>query len=144
MRIFVDAGKARYVRRYGFMSHKILLKRIYELQEEQDGYRVLVDRLWPRGIKKEAAHLDEWAKEITPSTEIRKMYHQREMPFEGFSQAYIEELDRNEAATEFVGKCHDLLASQNLTLVYAAKNEQENHAMVLREWLKRQMRTCYQ
>lgn len=50
MRIFVDAGKARYVRRYGFMSHKILLKRIYELQEEQDGYRVLVDRLWgPEG-----------------------------------------------------------------------------------------------
>lgn len=78
MRIFVDAGKARYVRRYGFMSHKILLKRIYELQEEQDGYRVLVDRLWPRGIKKEAAHLDEWAKEITPSTEIRKLYHQGE------------------------------------------------------------------
>ena len=92
MRIFVDAGKAHYVRRYGFMSHKILFKRIYELQEEQDGYRVLVDRLWPRGIKKEAAHLDEWTKEITPSTEIRKMYHQREMPFEGFSQAYIEEL----------------------------------------------------
>ena len=126
------------------MSYELLLKRIYEPPEEDDGYRVLVDRLWPRGIKKEAAHLDEWAKEITPSTEIRKLYHQGEMPFEGFSQAYIEELDRNEAATEFVCKCHDLLASQNLTLVYAAKNEQENHAMVLREWLKRQMRIRYQ
>ena len=126
------------------MNHEILLKRIYEPQKEQDGYRVLVDRLWPRGIRKVAAHLDEWAKEITPSTEIRKLYHQGEMLFEGFSQAYIEELDRNEAATEFVGKCHDLLASQNLTLLYAAKTEQENHAMVLREWLKRQMRTRYQ
>ena len=122
------------------MNHEILLKRIYEPQEEQDGYRLLVDRLWPRGIKKEAVHLDEWAKEIAPSTEIRKLYHQGEMSFEGFCQAYIEELDRNEAATEFVGKCHDLLASQNLTLVYAAKNEQENHAMVLREWLRRQLK----
>lgn len=70
------------------MNHKILLKRIYEPRDEQDGYRVLVDRLWPRGIKKETARLDEWAKEITPSTEIRKLYHQGEMPFEGFSQAY--------------------------------------------------------
>lgn len=144
MRIFVDAGKARYVRRYGFMSHKILLKCIYDPRDEQDGYRVLVDRLLPRGIKKETARLDEWAKEITPSTEIRKLYHQGEMPFEGFSQAYSEELDGNKAAAEFAGKCHDLLASQNLTLIYAAKNEQENHAMVLREWLKRQIRTRYQ
>lgn len=122
------------------MNHKILRKRIYEPQDEQDGYRVLVDRLWPRGIKKD----DEWAKEITPSTEIRKLYHQGEMPFEGFSQAYSEELDGNKAAAEFAGKCHDLLASQNLTLIYATKNEQENHAMVLREWLKRQIRTRYQ
>ena len=126
------------------MTHEILLKRIYEPHEEQDGYRVLVDRLWPRGIKKEAAHLDEWAKEITPSTEIRKLYHQGEMPFEGFSQAYIEELDGNKVAEEFVGKCQTLLKSQDLTLVLAAKNEQENHAMVLREWLKRQLRKKYQ
>ncbi len=125
------------------MNHEILLKRIYEPREEQDGYRVLVDRLWPRGIKKETAHLDEWAKEITPSTKIRKFYHQGEMLFEGFSQAYIEELNGNKAAEDFVRKCHDQLESQNLTLVFAAKNEQENHAIVLREWLKRQMKTRY-
>lgn len=107
------------------MNHKILLKRIYEPRDEQDGYRVLVDRLWPRGIKKETARLDEWAKEITPSTEIRKLYHQGEMPFEGFSQAYSEELDGNKAAAEFAGKCHDLLASQNLTLIYAAKTSRK-------------------
>lgn len=122
------------------MNHEILLKRIYEPYEKQDGYRVLVDRLWPRGIKKDAAHLDEWAKAITPSTEIRKLYHQGEMPFDGFSQAYIEELNQNEAAAGFADKCHSLLESQALTLVYAAKNEQENHALVLREWLRRQMR----
>lgn len=122
------------------MNYELLLKRIYEPYEEEDGYRVLVDRLWPRGIKKATARLNEWAKDITPSTEIRKLYHQGEMPFEGFSQAYIEELDGNKAAREFVGKCHDLLESQNLTLVFAAKNEQENHALVLREWLRRQLK----
>lgn len=129
------------------MNHKILLKRIYEPRDEQDGYRVLVDRLWPRGIKKETARLDEWTKEITPRTEIRKLYHQGKCLLKDFLRLIAknwEELDGNKAAAEFAGKCHDLLASQNLTLIYAAKNEQENHAMVLREWLKRQIRTRYQ
>ena len=118
------------------MMHELLLKRVYEPYEPKDGYRILVDRLWPRGIKKDAAQLDEWAKEITPSTEIRRLYHQGDMPFEGFFQAYLEELESNEAAETFVSNCSEQLKSQNVTLVYGAKNEQENHAMVLREWLK--------
>ncbi|SDP34371.1 DUF488 domain-containing protein [Selenomonas ruminantium] len=121
------------------MDHELRLKRVYEPYELADGYRILVDRLWPRGIKKEAAHLDEWAKEITPSTEIRRLYHQGEMPFEGFSQAYLEELESNEAAEDFVHNCSEQLKVQNVTLVYAAKNEQENHALVCREWLKRKI-----
>ena len=121
------------------MMHELLLKRVYEPYEPKDGYRILVDRLWPRGIKKEAAQLDEWAKEITPSTEIRRLYHQGDMPFEGFSQAYLEELETNEAAETFVSNCSEQLESQNVTLVYGAKNEQENHALVLREWLRRKM-----
>ena len=121
------------------MMHELLLKRVYEPYEPKDGYRILVDRLWPRGIKKEAAQLDEWAKEITPSTEIRRLYHQGDMPFEGFSQAYLEELETNEAAETFVSNCSEQLESQNVTLVYGAKNEQENHALVLREWLKRKI-----
>ena len=119
--------------------HELLLKRVYEPYEPKDGYRILVDRLWPRGIKKEAAQLDEWAKEITPSTEIRRLYHQGDMPFEGFSQAYLEELETNEAAETFVSNCSEQLESQNVTLVYGAKNEQENHALVLREWLRRKL-----
>ena len=121
------------------MMHELLLKRVYEPYEPKDGYRILVDRLWPRGIKKEAAQLDEWAKEITPSTEIRRLYHQGDMPFEGFSQAYLEELETNEVAEIFVSNCSEQLKSQNVTLVYGAKNEQENHALVLREWLKRKI-----
>lgn len=121
------------------MMHELLLKRVYEPYEPKDGYRILVDRLWPRGIKNEAAQLDEWAKEITPSTEIRRLYHQGDMPFEGFSQAYLEELESNEAAETFVSNCSEQLKSQNVTLVYGAKNEQENHALVLREWLRRKM-----
>ena len=83
------------------MENRILLKRIYEPPEESDGYRILVNRLWPRGIKKEAAHLDEWAKVITPSTEIRRLYHQGEMPFDGFAEAYQEELAAGEGAAAF-------------------------------------------
>ena len=121
------------------MMHELLLKRVYEPYEPKDGYRILVDRLWPRGIKKEAAQLDEWAKEITPSTKIRRLYHHGDMPFEGFSQAYLEELETNEVAEIFVSNCSEQLKSQNVTLVYGAKNEQENHALVLREWLKRKI-----
>ena len=84
------------------MAYDILLKRIYELPEITDGKRILVDRLWPRGIKKEVAKLDEWAKDITPSTELRQLFHRGEMPFEGFSQGYIEELEKRNAATDFV------------------------------------------
>ncbi|SEH42108.1 DUF488 domain-containing protein [Selenomonas sp. KH1T6] len=121
------------------MMHELLLKRVYEPYEPKDGYRILVDRLWPRGIKREVAQLDEWAKEITPSTEIRRLYHQGDMLFEGFSQAYLEELEANEAAETFVSNCSEQLKSQNVTLVYGAKNEQKNHALVLREWLRRKI-----
>lgn len=121
------------------MAYEILLKRIYEPVAETDGYRVLVDRLWPRGIKKEAAQLSAWAKDITPSTEIRRLYHRGEMPFEGFSEAYLEELETGAAAAAFVRQCRELLRTQNVTLLYAAKNEQENHALVLREWLQREL-----
>lgn len=121
------------------MSHEILLKRIYSPVESKDGRRVLVDRLWPRGIKKDAAHIDEWAKVIAPSTEIRQLYHHGEMTFEGFSQSYLAELEESDTAAAFVADCRQWLMSQNVTLVYAAKNERENHAVVLREWLKRKI-----
>lgn len=121
------------------MAYDILLKRIYESPNVTDGKRILVDRLWPRGIKKDTAKLDEWAKEITPSTELRQLLHRGEMPFEGFSQGYIEELEKGSAATDFADKCRLWLKEGNVTLLYAAKNEEENHAVVLRVWLRRKL-----
>lgn len=117
--------------------HEIRIKRVYEVPAEDDGVRVLADRLWPRGIKKENLKYDAWAKEITPSAEIRKLWHNGEMPYEGFSEAYIEELSASEGAASFVEKCKDWLKEKNVTLLYAAKNEQENHALVLQAWLRR-------
>ena len=121
------------------MVYDILLKRIYEPPEINDGKRILVDRLWPRGIKKDTAKLDDWAKEVTPSTELRQLFHRGEMPFEGFSQGYIEELEKGSASTDFVEKCRLWLKESNVTLLYASKNEEENHAVVLNVWLRRKL-----
>ena len=71
-------------------------KRIYDPAEESDGRRILVDRLWPRGMKKERARLDAWAKEITPSPELRKLYHTGGIPFEGFAADYLDELEASD------------------------------------------------
>ena len=71
------------------MSNKIFWKRIYEESKPEDGFRILIDRLWPRGITKEAAALGEWAKEITPSAELRKAYHRGEIPYAPFAARYV-------------------------------------------------------
>nr|WP_172575499.1 DUF488 family protein [Klebsiella pneumoniae] len=92
---------------------------MYDPQESSDGYRVLVDRLWPRGIKKEALACDEWCKELTPSAELRKAFHGEAIDFAHFSQRYRQELD----------------AHRETTLLYAAKNTEQNHARVLAAWL---------
>lgn len=115
------------------------IKRVYEALSPEDGVRVLADRLWPRGIKKENLVHDVWAKEITPSKELRTLYHRGDLPFEGFSEAYVEELSGREEALAFAKKCKGWLEKENVTLLYAAKNTEQNHAMVLREWLLRTM-----
>lgn len=119
---------------------EIHIKRVYEAAEESDGVRVLCDRLWPRGVRKDALQYDIWAKEITPSAEIRGLWHRGEMPYEGFSEAYIEELNASESAKAFAEKCRAWLEGKNVTLLYAAKNEQENHALVLQAWLRRKVK----
>ena len=81
---------------------EIRIKRIYEPPSTEDGYRILVDRLWPRGISKEKAALDEWAKDISPSTELRKEFHHDPSRMEDFQLKYTYELDHNERAEEFI------------------------------------------
>jgi len=108
------------------------MKRVYEPAEASDGYRVLVDRLWPRGVKKERAELDEWAKDAAPSPELRAEWHHHRERFDEFAVRYREELDDNPAATALLetGREHD-----RVTLVFAARDEQVNHVSVLLGWL---------
>lgn len=110
----------------------IQCKRVYDPASDDDGYRVLVDRLWPRGIKKEALVMDEWCKALAPSAELRKRFHAELVDFSSFSQFYRAELDAQRA----LGQRLVLFAQkQNLTLLYAAKNRDQNHALVLAAWL---------
>ncbi len=112
----------------------ISLKRIYDAPAAQDGYRVLVDRLWPRGITKAKAQLDEWAKEIAPSNELRKWIHADMSKWAEFRKKYFKELAARDA------ELRELLArSRNgrVTLLFAATDTQCNHALLLAEYLRR-------
>ncbi|MCK1975801.1 DUF488 domain-containing protein [Jeotgalicoccus huakuii] len=106
------------------------LKRVYDDISTQDGKRILVDRVWPRGIKKENLELDEWYKELAPSTELRKWFNHDVDKWKEFKVKYEEELkDKGDLITE-IQKDSD---GHNVTLLYAAKDEQHNQAVVLKE-----------
>ncbi|MHB7192310.1 DUF488 domain-containing protein [Klebsiella pneumoniae] len=110
----------------------IQCKRVYDPQESSDGYRVLVDRLWPRGIKKEALACDEWCKELTPSAELRKAFHGEAIDFAHFSQRYRQELDAHRE-TGLGGGGRPPRAP--LRLLYAENTPEKKHARVLAAWL---------
>lgn len=122
------------------MSHEFRLLRVYDLSDSTEGYRVLVDRLWPRGIRKENLRLDRWAKEIAPSPELRKWFGHAEERFDDFSSFYRAELDGNPAARNFVHELLLVLEHQDVLLLYAAKNPACNHALILQDWLLDQIR----
>lgn len=111
-------------------QHRVQLRRIYDAPRSDDGIRVLVDRLWPRGISKTRAHLDEWCKQIAPSTELRTWYHHAPDLFEEFSRRYTAELDDPEPAAA-LAHLKDLAAQQTLTLLTATKNPDISEAAVL-------------
>jgi uncharacterized protein YeaO (DUF488 family) len=111
----------------------IQVKRIYDAATESDGYRILVDRLWPRGVSKEEAALDQWFKEIAPSPELRTWFGHEPEKFARFRQKYIQELQKNPATPDFLKL---LAARKNVTLLYAAKDPAVNHAVVLLEFCK--------
>lgn len=112
----------------------IFSKRVYERASEEDGFRVLVDRLWPRGVSKEKARIDLWFKEITPSPELRKWFGHDPAKFEVFAGRYEAELLVN---PEVLGRIKDLEKEHGtVCLVYAAKDPVVNHVNVLKEVLK--------
>jgi uncharacterized protein YeaO (DUF488 family) len=111
----------------------IYVKRVYDEPAKADGYRVLVDRLWPRGMAKERAHLDAWLKDIAPSPELRIWFNHEDEKFEEFSQRYRAELEHNPAVEELRQIVREHPAT---TLIYAAKSPQVNHAVVLQQFLQ--------
>lgn len=120
------------------MLYALQIKRVYAPQSPEDGFRILVDRLWPRGIKKETLGLDLWAREVSPSTAIRKAFGHVPEHFEAFRSAYLMELASNPAASAFAIMLKGKREQGPVTLLYAARSETINHARVLKEWLEGQ------
>lgn len=115
-------------------KYTVKIKRIYETADEHDGFRVLVDRLWPRGVSKERAQVDQWCKDIAPSTQLRKWFNHDPERFEEFAHRYTEELDANREAVDMLTALFAKYST--VTLLYAAKDPKVNHALVLKEYLQ--------
>lgn len=113
----------------------IQTKRVYDKPGKDDGYRVLVDRLWPRGLTKEKAQVDLWMKEIAPSDELRKWFHHEAKNWDEFEKRYKTELAMKK---ELLGELQKLAKKEkNVTLLFGSKNEKQNQAVVLAQMLKR-------
>jgi len=113
----------------------IKLKRVYDEADKSDGFRILVDRLWPRGLSKEKAKIDLWLKDLAPSNELRKWFAHQTEKWDGFKRRYFKELDDSESElTELIQKKAE---EDAVTLLYAAKNEEYNNAVALKEYLKK-------
>lgn len=108
----------------------VKIKRIYEPHSKDDGYRILTDRLWPRGIKKEA--IDKWMKEVAPSTELRKWFNHEPEKWQQFLARYREEISQSVTLKELKDNIHQ---HKNVTLLYSAKDEEHNQAVALMQIL---------
>ena len=115
----------------------ISLKRAYEPYAKSDGFRILVDRLWPRGLKKSTAHIDAWMKEISPSPELRMWFNHDPARWAVFTKAYTAELRKSAVVDELLAcfKKH-----KKITLLYAARDEEHNHALVLQRSINRSLK----
>ena len=115
----------------------IVIKRVYEPAAKSDGYRVLVDRLWPRGLKKEDAALDAWPKELAPSSALRKWFGHDPARWEAFRHRYATELD---GTSEFWQPLATKASRRRITLLYGARDDEHNNAVALKcyldAWLK--------
>jgi uncharacterized protein YeaO (DUF488 family) len=114
------------------------IKRVYEEFSPNDGFRILVDRLWPRGVKKESANIDLWLKNIAPSPELRKWFCHDPALFDTFKKKYLEELTNDPEKMEAVDLVQKKLQDGNVTLVYGAKDPIHNQAVVLKEFFKKE------
>ena len=113
----------------------VALKRVYAEPSPSDGARVLVDRLWPRGLTKEAAALDAWLRDLAPSDELRKWFHAHPQQWSKFREKYLKEL-RGKAAHDALEQLYALEKKRRLTLLFASKNEEHNNATVLKQLIE--------
>ncbi len=113
----------------------IKIKRVYKSADENDGYRILVDRLWPRGVSKEKAKLDLWMKDIAPSNNLRKWFNHDPTRWDEFQNKYNEELKEKKELLKQIKELED--NKSTVTLVYGAKNEENNNAIVLKNTLSK-------
>lgn len=114
----------------------ILTKRIYDAFSKEDGYRVLVDRLWPRGIKKADANIDEWAKEVTPSTDLRNWWHEHSDKYAEFIKKYKAELNKNDAFQAFLDEMKD---KKTITLISSIKDIEHSHVPILKKYIEHKL-----
>ncbi len=117
----------------------IRIKRVYAAPEPADGERYLVDRLWPRGVKKEALRIEAWVKDAAPSDDLRKWSHHDLERFPEFRRRYRQELKNNPATQVLL----EAARRGDITLVYSARDEEHNQAVVLREWLEESLQERY-
>ena len=114
----------------------ISIKRIYDAPSTDDGYRVLVDQLWPRGLKKEDARIDRWVKEIAPTTELRKWYNHDPEKWTEFKRRYFEELDKHsDIVTELIAK----IKEGKVTFLFSSKELRLNNAVALKEYIEKKL-----
>jgi uncharacterized protein YeaO (DUF488 family) len=114
----------------------IRLKRAYEAANSDDGERFLVDRLWPRGVKKEDLHIEAWLRDVAPSTELRKWFGHDPAKWDAFQRRYTSELESNRAAWQPI---LDAARHGTITLVYGAKDTEHNDAVVLKNFLNQKL-----
>ena len=114
---------------------KAVIKRVYEKQEKDDGYRILVDRLWPRGLTKEKVAADLWLKEIAPTTELRKWFDHDPEKWTRFQKKYLKEITENKEALSTI---KEKMKEGKVTILYGAKDEEHNEARVLMDYVNKE------
>ena len=120
------------------MPALIKIKRIYDRASDDDGYRVLVDQLWPRGLNKEDARIDRWVKEIAPTQELRKWYNHDPEKWPEFKRRYFDELDEH---TEFINEFVKTIKERNVTFLFSSKELKLNNAVALKEYIEKKSKT---
>jgi uroporphyrinogen-III C-methyltransferase len=124
---------------YSFMG-ELRWKRIYDTAEEDDGFRILIDRLWPRGISKADAQLGDWARDVAPSAALRSAYHRNETDYKTFAESYEKELYDNDEMTEFIKEIKNKLETGNVTLLYASREPERSQIPVLRSFIEKRLK----